>query len=144
MGKLGRGNSAASKLSPTQVLTIRERYAQGWTQGSLCREFGVSIVQIGRIVRNEVWQSLKPGQVVLSEGEIQASAERILAALSGDSVAKLAEEFDAVLKEPSKTEPPPSPLDGGDTPEEAPGALDALQARAKAFGLDIDKAGGLV
>lgn len=134
MAKLGRGNSAASKLSPTQVLAIRERYGQGWTQGSLCREFGVSIVQIGRIVRNEVWQNLTHGPVVLSEGEIQASAERALArANAGNAVAQAAEDFKAV---PERM--PVSLLDGGDVPSESSG-LTSLQQRALDMGVDIDK-----
>jgi len=71
-----RGNSRARKVSPAQVLEIRKRYDGGLaTQGSLAREFGVSVVQIGRIVRREVWNSLPetPG-----EDDFAESAKRLL------------------------------------------------------------------
>lgn len=54
-----RGHSAAAKLTPQQVLEIRDRYNSGWTQGKLSREYQVSIGQIGRIVRGEAWQQYR-------------------------------------------------------------------------------------
>ena len=48
-----------SKLTQAQVDEIRRLYAEGYTQGSLCRHFRVSIAQIGRIVRNESWVEKK-------------------------------------------------------------------------------------
>ena len=51
-----RGHTAAAKLTPEQVLELRQRYNAGWTQGRLSREYQVSIGQIGRIVRGEAWQ----------------------------------------------------------------------------------------
>jgi hypothetical protein len=50
------GNSRASKLTPMQVLDMREEYASGATQSALSRKYQMSIGQIGRIVRNESWQ----------------------------------------------------------------------------------------
>lgn len=55
MSKFGRFNTRAARLSPEQVLEIRQAYSQGETQGSLCRRFGVSVGTIGRIVRGETW-----------------------------------------------------------------------------------------
>lgn len=78
MSKFRRGNSRSAKLTALQVQEIRLRYAAGLlSQGSLSREFGVSIVQIGRIVRGEVWQHLPP--VPLPADKIQESAQRMLA-----------------------------------------------------------------
>lgn len=45
------------KLTTSQVRIIRERYASGGvSQRQLAREFNVSQVQIGHIVRREQWQ----------------------------------------------------------------------------------------
>lgn len=45
-----------AKLTRDDVLTIRQRYADGATQRELCHAYGVSIVSIGRIVRGETWR----------------------------------------------------------------------------------------
>jgi transcriptional regulator with XRE-family HTH domain len=53
-GTFRRGHTRNAKLSPAEVLEIRELYhQQNWTQGALARRFGMSIVSIGRIVRGE-------------------------------------------------------------------------------------------
>jgi hypothetical protein len=49
-----RGNYMA-KLNWQIVREIRESYAQGATQGELCRRFKVTIGTVGRVVRNEAW-----------------------------------------------------------------------------------------
>ncbi len=51
-------NKHANKLDATKVQLIRRKAQQGMTQGALAREFKVSVVQIGRIVRYEVWQEV--------------------------------------------------------------------------------------
>jgi hypothetical protein len=51
-----RNNTRAAKLKPMDVLNIRQMYADGWTQSRLSRTYGISIGQIGRIVRGESWQ----------------------------------------------------------------------------------------
>jgi hypothetical protein len=56
MNRFRRGNVTASKLSPSEVHRMRELYNSGVTQGALSREFKVSVGQVGRIVRGEVWQ----------------------------------------------------------------------------------------
>ena len=72
MSNFGQSNRKASKLSVSEVIEIRQLYAQGrLTQGELSRRFHVSIVQIGRIVRGEVWQSVESRENLLSEGEIK-------------------------------------------------------------------------
>ena len=58
MPKFTLGHHRAAKLSPSQVLELRTLYAeQGWSQGRLARHFGLSVGQVGRIVRGESWQS---------------------------------------------------------------------------------------
>ena len=75
-GRFQRNHAKSSKLTPRQVQDIRYLYANGdATQGQLSRDFQVSIIQIGRIVRGEVWQGLaqhEPGTRELGE-----AAERL-------------------------------------------------------------------
>ncbi len=71
-------NTKASKLTATQVQEIREFYARGAiSQGQLSRDYQVSIVTIGRIVRGEVWQNLTPREP--TKQELNESAQRLLA-----------------------------------------------------------------
>lgn len=59
MSKYQYGNRSRNKLTAVQVYDIRALYARGdCTQGELARDFKVSVIQIGRIVRGEVWQTL--------------------------------------------------------------------------------------
>lgn len=54
--KFRKNHTTAAKLTPEQVLEMRERYVEeGWTQGALAREYKVSVGQVGRIVRGEAW-----------------------------------------------------------------------------------------
>ncbi len=46
-------NTKAMKLSTTQVQQLYDRLLQGETQGSLAREYRISVVQVGRIARGE-------------------------------------------------------------------------------------------
>ena len=62
-GKMGFRNTKAAKLTPSQVVEIRTRYAEGETQAHLSRVFGVGVQQIGRIVRGEAWQGKAPAEV---------------------------------------------------------------------------------
>lgn len=71
MTKFARHNERAAKLEVHQVKAMREKYAQGATQASLSREYSVSVVQVGRIVRGESWQSLP---TVKSAAEMQLEA----------------------------------------------------------------------
>ena len=130
MSAFTQQNSKASKLSASEVVEIRRLYLEGMTQGALCREFGVSIVTIGRIVRGETWQKLPVAEKPLSEGEMKASQERVLAMLAKP-----------VKDSPLTRRQPVSPLDDeGEAPDELPPAgLTALQQRAAGFGMDIEK-----
>lgn len=72
-----KNNAKSAKLTASQVQDIRALYARGdCTQGELSRDFQVSVVQIGRIVRGEVWQSL-PGLPPTSR-QLDESARRLL------------------------------------------------------------------
>jgi DNA-binding XRE family transcriptional regulator len=76
MGKFGQRNLRAAKLTLVKVRQIRELYAEGqYTQGELGKHFGVSAIQIGRIVRGESWNHSDPAAI--SKAEIEASQERM-------------------------------------------------------------------
>lgn len=87
MSTFRKDNITASKLTPEKVVEMRHRYHNlRWTQGALAREYGVSVGQIGRIVRNEVWQAYtqieSPDELEHRAGtvqslDIQASQERL-------------------------------------------------------------------
>lgn len=77
-GKFAVGNRGASKLTPQGVQEIRRRYEDGETQGKLSREFGVSVTQIGRIVRWEVWQEIAaPGIDPETMARMRALGEKV-------------------------------------------------------------------
>jgi hypothetical protein len=76
-----RRNQRASKLTAGQVYEIRQKYNEGISQGQLCREYNVSIGQIGRIVRGESWRNMPPPPRVPTAEEIEASAKRLEAML---------------------------------------------------------------
>lgn len=71
-----QGNMKAAKLTPSEVIEIRQLYAAGWTQGALCKKFCVGVNQIGRIVRGESWKTL-PATLMTPE-ELRKSGERLL------------------------------------------------------------------
>jgi len=54
-----RGHDVShSKLVAPQVAEIRRRYAKGGVTQALGREFGVTQVTVGDIVRNETWSTI--------------------------------------------------------------------------------------
>ena len=78
MNNFHRGNKRAAKLTAEQVQDIRRRAATGrWTQRALSAEFEVTVVQIGRIVRREVWMDLAPP--ALSASQEADTMKRLLA-----------------------------------------------------------------
>ena len=85
-----------------EVQEIRHLYNQGRvTQGDLSRRFGVSVIQIGRIVRGEVWQQLPTLEHLMSQGELRESADRMLAMqeqLQRDTAAKLQADAAELMK----------------------------------------------
>lgn len=85
MPKFHKFHTRSAVLTAEQVLEIRQRYSQGETQGSLCREFGVSVGTIGRIVRGETWKQFSgpraeaaPDMTPVSQSEIDQSLARVL------------------------------------------------------------------
>lgn len=158
------------KLTQQQVEEIRHWAAQGATQSSLCRHYGMSIGQIGRIVRGEAWKaSLATGPTPAERDGTLArllARQRLIDATDAEDpmLKTMAKEFQQVLDEPRGNEAqrefvwpprvdtsdlvaepapsveiPLSPLDGGDIPDAVEGAVDVLQDKARAQGVDIDK-----
>lgn len=120
-----RRNTAGRKVNSDQVEELRRRYDAGETQASLGRAYGLSVVQIGRIVRGESWtgSASNPARQVImqpSDAELQESAQRMW------------EQQQALARTATPVVAPPSLLDGGDTPDETAGTgLAAMQAKAK-------------
>lgn len=54
--KFGIGNRQAARLGAVDVERMRLWYEQGMTQRALGERFGLSVVQVGRIVRGECWK----------------------------------------------------------------------------------------
>lgn len=92
-------NTAAARLTPGQVVEIRERYAEGESQAALSRAFQVSVNQIGRIVRGESWQRLPMGMATKQEQE--KTLQNLL------RVQKEVEEFGVVREQPPESSPLP-------------------------------------
>ncbi len=72
-----RHNNRAAKVTHTIVLEMRERYALGWSQGRLAREYHLSVGQVGRIVRGESWQqfsTIPAGSSGVIDEELQRRA----------------------------------------------------------------------
>jgi hypothetical protein len=80
----------AAKISPANAIEIREKYAQGWTQGRLSREFKLSVGQIGRIVRGESWQQF---------GLIRTSHEQQLDIVLAESAMKAEPTAESIASE---------------------------------------------
>jgi len=103
------------KLGYGQVEEIRVKYNNGATQSALCREYGMSVGQIGRIVRGESWADSP-----------DAVRERITPMPSVDMLAELSRQVQAgatpslVSKETQRKADEmlgKSPLDGGGNDE---------------------------
>lgn len=168
MANFGAKESRARKLTLTQVRELKGFYEQGATQGALAKHYGISIGQIGRIVRGESWIG-QAGGAAQSPADREAMLGRLLAVQEQQEkhpdLAEMAKEFQQVLDEPRAAAPqrefvwpgrvnaeeeltqlsasppeiPLSPLDGGDIPDAVEGAVDVLQDKARAQGVDIDK-----
>lgn len=122
-----RRNTAGRKVTSDQVEELRRRYDSGETQAALGRAYGLSVVQVGRIVRGESWMgsaTLHKAEVVRqpSDAEIQESARRMYEQQQARDVLSTTPTFS----------PPISLLDGGDTSDETAGTgLAAMQAKAR-------------
>ena len=91
--KFSYRNNKAAKVTAPLVIEMRERWSRGnVTQAQLCRDYGLSVVQVGRIVRGESWQNIG---MPMGETEMRASAERMLA-LQAELQNKLAPAFESL------------------------------------------------
>lgn len=89
--KLQLRNKRAAKLTAEDVRTIRRLYEAGnTTHGQIARDFGISAIQVGRILRFESWAEVTQER---SLEEINALGQRLLAE------AQLQEKLDAAIKE---------------------------------------------
>ena len=123
MTTFGLRNNAARKLTAYEVAEMRKSYAEGATQGALARSYGVSVGQVGRIVRGESWQA----GPVAQRGQVAAAS-----VVGTTPPPGFLEEL--VAMQVRRGGPPVSLLDGGDGGvEEGNGGLDSLQAMAKEF-----------
>ena len=79
-----RGNHYAAKLRPDQIVEMRQRYAEGWTQGALVKEYDVSLSTVARCVRGEIWRHLpqprSEEELTTGAAESQAALIRMMAA----------------------------------------------------------------
>lgn len=56
----GKGNlNGMSKLSPSEVIEIREKFQSGTKRKELADNYGISQITIGKIVNNERWTNCK-------------------------------------------------------------------------------------
>lgn len=130
---LQRGNKTR-KLGLEQVQEMRRLYGEGVTQGALARHFGMSVGQVGRIVRGESWQE-GAGNRMPTQAEQDATLKRLL-----DLQERVNTQKELGTFEPPERKPPPSLLDGGDAESEVDGSgLSEVQKRAAAYGIDMDK-----
>ncbi len=60
--KFGMHNRRAAKLGAVQVEAMRREYMNGMTQRELGAKYGVSVGQVGRIVRGESWMDTGPAR----------------------------------------------------------------------------------
>lgn len=58
MSRFHRLNTKSATLTPQKVLQMRKDYAQGKTQGQCAKDYGISVGQVGRIVRGEAWMQV--------------------------------------------------------------------------------------
>lgn len=134
-------------LTYSQVQEIRTLYEAGSTQSVLCKQYGVSIGQIGRIVRGESWQDADPAVLTnkpktaedaqASLAKVQAmlaQPDALVAELRGiDSISPEVKEKAKEFLEAPLVKPPPMMLDDDfNPPDETDGSgLAKLQQAAK-------------
>ncbi len=103
------------KVTSEEVFEMRRKYeAYEMTQGQLARAYGISVGQVGRIVRGESWQG--------------SSGRRVEAAPPKQDPEAFLQSLIALQGEVSTSSSlPPSPLEGGDAPS-VRGGLEKLEA----------------
>lgn len=60
-----------AKVNAQIVIAIRQEYAQGATQPSLARKYGIGPAQVGKIVRGEAWTDVTGGEPIVTDSEAQ-------------------------------------------------------------------------
>ena len=127
--------NSTHKISDQQVRELKKLYAEGYTQGSLARHFGIGVAQVGRIVRGESRRDV--GGAAPSPAEMDRIAQKLMELQAQVNGYGTREEREGELRRT----PPPMLTEGGDAPSEVDGsALGRLQEVAEHDGLDIDKA----
>ena len=105
MSKFGYRHTKSAKVTPSMVMDIRLKYQEGMTQSALSQEYHLSIVQIGRIVRNESWQSLPATTATPDELRLMAlrsaevAKETQVSKMQGDIAAEKEKDPDRMLEE---------------------------------------------
>lgn len=126
-------NKRAKKLTAGDVAEMREHYAQGATQGALSRHYGVTIGQVGRIVRGESWQE-GAGTRMPTQEEQDETLRRLMLLQQQVDVQQAAGGVDPVAAEVlggvAPRQAPPSLLDGGDVQSEIKDSLLPKMAEA--------------
>lgn len=95
MAKVRTYNTRSAKLTTAAVRELFQRLQEGETQGSLAREYGLSVVQVGRIARGESRaketgaaegydQDARTTEVYVSKDEVEASIARTRKLLEGE------------------------------------------------------------
>jgi len=119
-----------------------------YTGAEIAAAVGVSESTVWRVLNKQAAYAKMGG---LEKGGLSMEAASVALTLSGfnglkseaaASAARVMERLKQPLSETPGLEraPPPDPLDGGDAPTEVEGSgLGALNERAAAYGLDIDK-----
>jgi hypothetical protein len=118
MSRFRSGHTRAAKLTAVDVLTIRQRYDAGDSQGTLAREYKMSIGQIGRIVRNESWNT--SAAKVVSTNAAEESLARYTATMAVPDELLNVVELSAEIKESLSRIPglkKDRPLGPGELPE---------------------------
>lgn len=76
---------AHTKVDPALVRVIRRRYKEGISQGTLAREYVMSVAQIGKIIRREAWVDVSDEEPVEQPTDAAASLAKLQRML-GDEV----------------------------------------------------------
>lgn len=124
-----RGNHYASKLRPDQIIEMRQRYAEGWTQGALVKEYDVSLSTVARCVRGEIWRHLPQPR---SEEELTTGAAKSQAAFLRMMAA------DPQLAAVVQSSAEPAPANAAADPKPAPaGDVDIAAEIQRRYGFKV-------
>jgi hypothetical protein len=97
MAKMRSYNTKGRKLDTAQVQEMYQRLLEGETQGSLAREYGISVIQVGRIARGES-RAIETGandrpvpnhQLQTPQLDVEGFESRIAARVAQTNVAKV-------------------------------------------------------